>query len=238
MGSEIGSVDSSQSCSTHCLSPAIFNSATYALINRGITPLGYMAGSAPPLVISRSDSLVGGDCNQSATSVSPWVADSQSDCAASSPVTVQSFMRLPLCPCRQTLLLDGSTASFSLKPDATQLGAHEITFRAQSNSGESASETIQITVMGSPPNQDTVLSGRLLDTNDFVQGKLTPVVGATVSILDSGISVRSDRPVIFRCAVFRPASKCSTLRWQSLLWHRMALRTQAFAKRLKSSMAS
>ena len=40
----------------------------------------------------------------------------------------------------------------------------------------------------------TSLKGRLLDTNDFtdVPSKETPVVGATVSILNTNLSVRSD----------------------------------------------
>ena len=37
-----------------------------------------------------------------------------------------------------------------------------------------------------------VLSGVLLDTNDFASGKETPVVGAVVSLLDTGFSTTSD----------------------------------------------
>lgn len=45
---------------------------------------------------------------------------------------------------------------------------------------------------GTTSGQNTTLSGRLLDTNDFVEGTETPIVGATVSLLDSIITTTSN----------------------------------------------
>lgn len=44
---------------------------------------------------------------------------------------------------------------------------------------------------------DSTLSGRLLDTNDFVQGTETPIVGATVTLLHTDISDTTDADGVF-----------------------------------------
>jgi hypothetical protein len=56
----------------------------------------------------------------------------------------------------------------------------------------SVSETVTITVTGALPGGQTALSGRILDTNDFVRDITTPIVGATVSIRGTSITSVSD----------------------------------------------
>ena len=78
-----------------------------------------------------------------------------------------------------------STGQFRFTPGADQAGSFPLTFSA--GDGKSTdSETITINVQPPPPGQVTALSGQLLDTNDFVRGVVTPVVGGTVSLLGAG----------------------------------------------------
>jgi len=76
------------------------------------------------------------------------------------------------------------TGEFSFSPDLSQVGEFELTFSV-SDDTSTTSETVTITV-------DHILivtafSGRILDANDFENGVTTPVVGATVSLLGTGI---------------------------------------------------
>jgi len=48
-----------------------------------------------------------------------------------------------------------------------------------------------------PPSGESSISGRLLDTNDFVLGTETPIVGATVSVLNTNLSTISDASGFF-----------------------------------------
>ncbi|MDJ0944568.1 MAG: PKD domain-containing protein [Kiloniellales bacterium] len=87
--------------------------------------------------------------------------------------------------------LNSATGAFTFAPDETQVGDLQITFIV-TDGVLSDSEAITITVQAAPPGGQTALAGRLLDTNDFVNSIETPVVGATVSILGSGVTATSD----------------------------------------------
>ena len=83
------------------------------------------------------------------------------------------------------------TGQFTFAPDETQAGSSfDLTFIADDGILKDT-ETIRITVNEIPINGVTALTGRILDTNDFVNGVETPVVGATVSILGTNLSATS-----------------------------------------------
>ncbi len=101
-----------------------------------------------------------------------------------------SFSAAPL-PLPANVSLDGRTGMFKFAPNASQVGPLTLTFSA--SAGElAASETVTITVEGAPPGGETALTGRVLDTNDFVQHLETPIVGATVSIIGTELATVSD----------------------------------------------
>ncbi len=84
------------------------------------------------------------------------------------------------------------TGLFTFVPDKTQEGiSFDLTFIAD-NGILQDSETIKIIVNEIPTNGVTELTGMILDTNDFVNGVETPVVGATISLLNTNFSVVSD----------------------------------------------
>ncbi len=94
-----------------------------------------------------------------------------------------TFAATPL-PLPANLSLDGTTGVLQFAPDANQVGDHVLTLAIQDQLG-SDTETITITVQAPGPGSVTGLTGRILDTNDFVNGGIeTPVVGATVSLLN------------------------------------------------------
>ena len=87
--------------------------------------------------------------------------------------------------------LDGGTGAFTFKPSLEHVGTSQLTFRV-SDGASTDEETISITVTTPGPGQPTTVSGQLLDTNDFVLGTTTPIVGATISFLNSGVSTTTD----------------------------------------------
>lgn len=101
-----------------------------------------------------------------------------------------SFSASPL-PLPAGASLGGTSGLFVFAPNAEQVGNIALTFRV-SDGLASDSETITITVVGAAPGGVTAISGRLLDTNDFVNGIETPVVGATVSLLGASATATSD----------------------------------------------
>ncbi len=108
--------------------------------------------------------------------------------------TVLSATPLPL---PANFVFDGLTGTVTFQPEATQVGNHVLTF-AISDLFVSTTETTTVTVQAPAPGSVTGLSGRLLDTNDFTNGGIeTPIVGATVSLLDTGGSVTSDAQGFF-----------------------------------------
>ena len=88
--------------------------------------------------------------------------------------------------------LNASTGKFVFNPGEAQVGSFELTFQVSDGQGGSDSETVIITVEAPVAGGMTALVGRVLDANDFVNGTETPIVGATVSLLDAGVSAVSD----------------------------------------------
>ena len=86
--------------------------------------------------------------------------------------------------------LDAKTGRFSFRPEKAE--AYVITFIVTDSKGNSDSETVTINVKSATPNAATTLRGRVLDTNDSVNGKTTAVVSATITLLDTGISTFTD----------------------------------------------
>ena len=100
------------------------------------------------------------------------------------------FSAAPL-PLPAGAMLGSGSGVFTFAPEDSQSGTFDITFSV--SDGELAdSETVQITVETPDPLDPTSLSGRVLDTNDFALGVETPVVGVSVSILNSGVSALTD----------------------------------------------
>jgi RHS repeat-associated protein len=91
-----------------------------------------------------------------------------------------AFSATPL-PLPAGASLNGVTGVFTFQPDATQVGVINLTFTV-GDGFLADSESISITVTG--PTGTTALTGRLLDAID----QATPVVGASVSILNSGVA--------------------------------------------------
>ncbi|MGR9071590.1 MAG: RHS repeat-associated core domain-containing protein [Gammaproteobacteria bacterium] len=87
--------------------------------------------------------------------------------------------------------LDGATGLFTFKPEFQQIGTIELTFTV-SDGRSIDSETVTLTI---PPINETAATrfkGRLLDANDYANGIVTPIVGATVSFLNNGAAAQSD----------------------------------------------
>ena len=101
-----------------------------------------------------------------------------------------TFSASPL-PLPENSSLDSVTGQFSFKPSDNQIGSINLIFIA-SDGSLTDTETVTITVQDAAPGGATVLTGQILDTNDFVQGITTPVVGATVTILGTGIKADCD----------------------------------------------
>ena len=102
-----------------------------------------------------------------------------------------SFSASPA-PLPANATLNQNTGEFLFKPDGSQTGAIQLTFFARDGRGGVDSETVTLTVQAPPPNQATTLTGRLLDTNDFSNGLERPIVGATIALLDTGFTARTN----------------------------------------------
>ena len=101
-----------------------------------------------------------------------------------------TFSAAPL-PLPANMKLHALTGLFTFIPDEDQMGTLDVTFIV-SDGVFNNSQTITITVLGPDPTGVTALTGRVLDTNDFVQGVETPLVGATIALLATGFSTTSD----------------------------------------------
>lgn len=102
-----------------------------------------------------------------------------------------SFTITPL-PLPTGAQLDGSSGLFTYRPAADQSGSVTLTFIV-SDGILSDQETVTITVNGPVAGEPTSLVGRVLDTNAFVdEAAEIPIVGATVTVVGSGIAAVSD----------------------------------------------
>lgn len=137
------------------------------------------AGNRPP--------VLGPVGNQSVSLGSTLTIDLKASDPNGDPLT---FMASPL-PLPAGANLMAATGAFTFTPDEAQVGTVDLTFIA-SDGSLIDSEAITITVDGPQPGAVTEVTGRVLDTNDFVLGTVTPIVGVTVSILDSGISTTTN----------------------------------------------
>ena len=87
--------------------------------------------------------------------------------------------------------LDAATGLFTFAATGFEVGIISLTFFA-TNGSETLFQTIQVTVAAPDPSDPTSFTGQLRDANDFELGTVTPIVGATVSFLNSGVSALSD----------------------------------------------
>ncbi len=87
--------------------------------------------------------------------------------------------------------LSAQTGSFRFRPTVAEVGVNTVNFFV-SDGINVVPQSITITVPAPDPNAPTGFSGRLLDANDYKNGITTPVVGATISFLGTGISATSD----------------------------------------------
>ena len=106
---------------------------------------------------------------------------------AGNPVTFGTTT-LPL-PGDATLV--AGTGLFTFTPTSAEVGVSSATFFA-TNGNETLFQTTQITVPAPDPSNPTDFTAQLLDANDYELGTTTPIVGATVSFLNTGISDLSD----------------------------------------------
>jgi RHS repeat-associated protein len=115
------------------------------------------------------------------------------------------FSASPL-PLPDNATLDGASGVFTFRPDAEQVGSFAITFEV-SDGALSDSELVTITVANPTPGGDTSVRGQILDTNDFVDGTITPIAGATVSFPDSGVSAMTDMTGVFEISGLAPGKQ-------------------------------
>ncbi|MEM7223637.1 MAG: PKD domain-containing protein [Pseudomonadota bacterium] len=101
-----------------------------------------------------------------------------------------TFSATPL-PLPDGASLGGQNGLFTFTPNEDQVGTIDIDFLV-SDGLLTDSESVTITVTGPQPGGVTAMTGRLLDTGDYEAGTETPIVGATVSILGSGVSTTTD----------------------------------------------
>ena len=87
--------------------------------------------------------------------------------------------------------LVATTGLFTFTPTSAEVGAFSVTFFV-TNGNETLFQTIQITVPAPDPSNPADFTAQLLDANDYELGTTTPIVGATVSFLNTGISDLSD----------------------------------------------
>ncbi|MGH9843564.1 MAG: Ig-like domain-containing protein, partial [Blastocatellia bacterium] len=85
---------------------------------------------------------------------------------------------------------DAATGVFRFQPAGGQTGAYRLTF-AVSDGFATVAHSVTITVVAPAPGASTSFTGRLLDANAFSSGATLPIVGATISILNTGRSSTS-----------------------------------------------
>ena len=87
--------------------------------------------------------------------------------------------------------LNAASGEFKFSPGAEQAGTYNLTFFV-SDGVSSASDAAQITVTAINPNDPTTFTATILDANSADAGQTVPIVGATLSFLNTGIAGVSD----------------------------------------------
>jgi hypothetical protein len=116
---------------------------------------------------------------------------------------LQTFDVSPL-PLPDNASFNTMTGVFTFSPAPEQVGEFELTFSATDGS-QSDSETVTISVPEAEPSGETALRGRILDANDVTQGTMTPLVGATVTHIESGQSITTGRDSRSKLTFFHAA---------------------------------
>lgn len=88
------------------------------------------------------------------------------------------------------------TGELSFKPNVSQVGDIELTFSAQSDD-ERVTETITVTVPAVDPTAPTNFTGRVLDATSMQGGTIVPIVGATISYLNTPAVTTTDAQGFF-----------------------------------------
>ncbi|MEM7127006.1 MAG: RHS repeat-associated core domain-containing protein [Chloroflexota bacterium] len=114
------------------------------------------------------------------------------------PQVPVSFNVAPL-PLPENALFDAETGIFTFRPSVDQIGDYSLTFSAIAGE-QIATESMTVTVPEPDPNAPTSLRGRILDANDAEQGVETPLVGATVRLIDGDQSITTDADGYFELA--------------------------------------
>ncbi len=170
------------------------------------TPAGDLANGSHTALLSVSDRV--GNRAQAQTTFQVWVnhppvlnpINNQSVSVGRSlkiPLSATDLDNDPLTfsvsplPLPANSRFNRTTGEFEFTPDLGQVGVLVLIFSV-TDGLLTAVATVTIAVEGPVPGQPTSLSGRLLDTNDTVEGRETPVVGAKVSLLGTGFSAFSD----------------------------------------------
>ena len=87
---------------------------------------------------------------------------------------------------------NSGTGLFTFAPDVTQAGASFVLTFIASDGSLTDSEEITITVNDLPATGTTSLQGQILDANDAQNGITTPIVGAIVKNIETGLSTLTD----------------------------------------------
>ena len=110
--------------------------------------------------------------------------------ATAPPGVTLTFGVQPL-PLPDHASFDTATGQFSFRPESDQVGTFNLTFSVTDGTFI-RTETVQITVPQPDANAATGFTGRLLDANASALGQTVPIVGATVSFLNTNLSAVSD----------------------------------------------
>lgn len=151
------------------------------VVNDGLagSPPDIVAITANPVTAVNVAPVLNPIGNQSVNLGTTLTLDLSATDANGDPLT---YSAAPL-PLPNGASLNGATGVFSFRPDASQVGDVALIFTV-SDGLATDSESVLVTVVGAPPGGATALSARLLDATDAAIGNTTPIVGATVTLLD------------------------------------------------------
>ncbi len=111
--------------------------------------------------------------------------------SATDPNNDQLTFSVSPIPLPDNTTFKATTGVFTFSPAADQEGDLTLTFTV-SDGGLTDFETITIKVIGALADGDTALKGQILDANDAEADITTPIVGATVTNTETGLSTTTD----------------------------------------------